>query len=165
MDTGGTWTLADVRASIVHRRRGMTARAATVKLYVSLVAVITAVLSLLGAVVRLGVALVALLAAAIETRTSARPRRDASATRDMASRPVPALRLFTAPPSTSPTPPAGPMPPTAAERLMSALVGLGFSSKDVAPVVASLGPSVEREALQTLIPVALRILAPAALAG
>jgi hypothetical protein len=45
------------------------------------------------------------------------------------------------------------------------LVGLGFSLKEVAPVVASLGARVDRESLQVLIPVVLRALAPAALGG
>ena len=139
----------------------MTARAATVRLYVTLVSVLTAILALAGAVVRLVVTLVSAATDIVEAWTPARPRRDAPPARDTASRPAAALRLVTAGFSS----PTSPTPPTAAERLTSALVGLGFSSRAVAPVVASLGPQVEREPLQTLIPVALRMLAPAALAG
>ena len=141
-----------------------TAKTATVGLYVSLAGLLTAALSLLGAVVRMVVALVAWVAARVEARTPARARRDAPPARDTTSRPAPGLRLVTAEPGSS-MPPAGPMPPTGAQRLTSALVGLGFSSKEVTAIVASLGARVEREPLQVLIPVALRALAPAALAG
>ena len=115
--------------------------------------------------VRLVVALVALLAAAIETRTPARSRRDAPTVRDTTSRPAPALlRLVMARPA-APTTPAGTVAPTASERLASPRRGLGFAPRDVGRVVGQLGPRVELEPLQTLIPECLRVLTPAALAG
>jgi hypothetical protein len=141
----------------------MTAKTATVRCYVALAALITAILSLLGAGVRVVAASVALVAAAIEARAQARPRRDAPPARDTTSRPAP-LRLVH-PRPTEAVAPTGPKPPTAAGRLDSALRGLGFAPREVARVVGQLGPRVDHERIETLIPECLRALTPAALAG
>lgn len=135
---------------MMHRLGAMTARAATIRLYVTLLSVLTTILALVAAVVRLVVTLVGAATALVDARTPACPRRDAPATRDTTSRLAPALRLVTAR-SSSPTPPAGPMPPTAAERLRSGLLGLGFRAHDVARFVASVGARVEQESLGVLL--------------
>jgi hypothetical protein len=138
-----------------------SAKTATVRLYVTAVSVLTAAVAVVGAVVRLLGASVALLAALVEKATPARaPKATARAPEP---RDVVPLRLV--PPCPAAPAPVGPIAPTAAERLQSALVGMGWRAPDVARVVGQLGPRVEKEALQVLIPVALRILAPAALAG
>jgi hypothetical protein len=140
---------------------GMTsAKTATVRLYVTAVSVLTAVGALVGAVVRLLGASVALLAALVEKATPARaPKADARAseTRDVAP-----LRLASPHPG-APARSVGATSPTAAEQLRSALVGMGWRPLEVVRVVGQLGPRVDLEPLQVLVPAALRLLAPAAL--
>jgi hypothetical protein len=144
---------------MMHRLEGMTAKTAAVRLYVALVGLVTAVLALVGALVRLLEAGVALLAALVEKATPARaPKATARAPepRDVVPlRPVPPC----------PAAPAAPVDPTTSERLDSALRGLGFAPRDVSRVVRQLGPRVEHERIETLIPECLRALTPAALAG
>jgi hypothetical protein len=138
-----------------------TARSATVAGYVALAGLVTAVLTLAGSLVRLLGALVGLLAALVEKATPARaPKATARAPE---ARDVVPLRLV--PPCPAAPTPVGPIAPTAAERLDSALRGLGFAPRDVARVVGQLGPRVDVEPLQALIPIALRALTPTAIAS
>jgi hypothetical protein len=140
----------------------MTARAATSRCYVALVTLVTTLLALVTEVVRLLGASVAFLAALVERATPARaPKAIARAPQP---RDVVPLRLVP-PCPTAPTPPVGPVAPTAAERLQTALTGMGWRAADVARVVGQLGPRVDRERIETLIPECLRALSPAALVG
>jgi hypothetical protein len=137
-----------------------SAKTATVRLYVTAVSVLTAVVALVGAVVRLLGASVAFLAALVEKATRA-PSATARAPEPRDVAPQPALRLGPLCPAVPA--PVGPTAPTTAERLRNALVGMGWRTPDVARVVGQLGPRVDVEPLQVLVPAALRLLAPAAL--
>lgn len=129
----------------------MTAKAATVRLYVAAVGLLTAVLSLLGALVLLGSSAAAWLAARLQVRAEA-------------SRERPAPRVATPPPrrlAVVPRPVAGPAQGASAARLTVALTGMGFRAPDVRRFVGSLGERVEHEPIEGLIKDGLRSLAVA----
>ena len=126
--------------------RGMTLRTVVVRFTVTVIALVTAVLGLIVALLRLATAGALWAAGAI-------PARTLRVTAPVAVRaPQPALRLVPAP-----AVPAGPSAATA--RLEGALAGLGFKVGDVRRVVAGLGGRVEREPIADLIKTSLRLLA------
>jgi RuvA, C-terminal domain len=137
--------------------RDMTARAATVSLYVTFVSLVAAMIALATAVVRLVVAGVTRLTASIEVRTAGAPR-------DTTSRP--ALRLVHPRPATAAAPTSAPVAaPSNADRLQHGLVNLGFKLPEVRAFVTSLGDRAEREPLPALIREGLAALGSRAVAS
>lgn len=133
----------------------MNAKTATTGLYVAFVSLLTAVLRLLGAIVHLTTSSVTWLVRRIERGNPARFNPAAmQPPRQPATAPAPTLRLV------APSADVGPSP--AAQRLTTALTGLGFRTPNVRHFVASLGLRVEREPIQELIKEGLRSLSPAA---
>ena len=130
----------------------MTARTATVRLYVAFASLVAAVLALLTAAVRLVASLATWLAARVDASRSVR----VSPLAEAPARPVeaPALRLV---PQTRPSS----LTPSKADQLKTALVGLGFKAPPVCRFVASLGARVDREPLEGLIKEGLRALSSA----
>jgi hypothetical protein len=134
----------------------MTIRAATARLAVTLIALVTALLGLVVALVRLATAGALWTARAIPAHSQRVSGVECAAQGPVAVRtPRPALRLIPAPAA-----PAGPS--AAAVRLEGALVGLGFKVGDARRVVAGLGDRVEREPIADLIKTALATLSRAA---
>lgn len=130
----------------------MTARTATVRLYVALVALVTALVALAGALVRLAVAGVSWGATRVEA--GGRP----VALQKPAAAPARHLRLV--PPAPAAAPVAG--APGTAERLTTALTGLGFKAPEVRAFVTSLGAQVEQKPMTYLIKAGLAALTRAA---
>lgn len=128
----------------------MTAKTATVRLYVGLVSLVSGVLSLVTA-------LIGLVAASIRraTRALESSREPSEASGKSLEAPAKGLRLV------RPIETAQAML-TQEDRLTTALVGMGFSSKDVRRYVASLGTRAASEDLKVLIVEGLRFLAPGA---
>jgi len=130
----------------------MSAKTATIRLYVAVVTLVTTLVALVAALLHLAVVGLSWLAARVER--GGRPE----ASQKPATAPARALRLVPPPPASVPV--GG--PPGAAERLTSALVGLGFKVPDVRKVVASLGDRVQKESIEALIKVGLAALTTAA---
>lgn len=130
----------------------MTARTATVRLYVALVSLVTALVSLVAALVRLTVAGISWVAVRVEAGSrQAAPQKPAAA-------PARHLRLVPAAPAAEPVATA----PGAAARLTTALTGLGFKVPEVRAFVTSLGGRVDREPMADLIKAGLASLSRAA---
>ena len=132
----------------------MTARTATVRLYVAFASLVAAVLALLTAAVRLVASLATWLAARVDASRTARVPPPAEAPARPVEAPAPALRLV---PQTRPSS----LTPSKADQLKTALVGLGFKAPPVCRFVASLGARVDREPLEGLIKEGLRALSSA----
>jgi hypothetical protein len=130
----------------------MTARTATVRLYVALASLVTAVLALAGALVR--------LAAAVVTRATVLVQGRPEAAQGLA--PTPAVPAAGARLTLVPRPTGAPGPSAARARLEGALAGLGFKVGDVRRVVAGLGARVEHEPIEAMIKTALAELSRAA---
>jgi hypothetical protein len=131
----------------------MTIRKAFAKLLSALLVLAAALVALTAGLTRLVAALTTWLAVAVEAHVA-----KARASRPVATAaPRRPLTLVPRPASTSGA-------PTQAERLTTALTGLGFATPDVRRFVGSLGPRVEREGLEGLIKDGLRALSPAAVA-
>jgi len=133
----------------------MNAKTATVRLYVALVTLITTIVALVSAVLRLAAALVARLAARVERQM---PAVTPQAPQKAAAAPAKHLRLVPAAPAESPATGA----PSAADRLTTALTGMGFKAPDVRRFVTSLGGRVDKEPLEALIVAGLAALSKAA---
>src|ERR1700690_585119 len=107
-----------------------TAKAATVRLYVAVVALLTVAFRLVAAVVRLVAALASWAAVRVEAKAEARRAPTAPAA-------PPKARLALVPQS-----PAAAGPPVAAQRLTTALTGLGYKAPAVRAFVDGLGGRV-----------------------
>ena len=130
----------------------MTARTATRRLYVALVSLVTALVLLVAALVRLYVAGVSWIATRVEACSRPIvPQKPATA-------PARHLRLLPAAPATLPVTGSS----EGAERLTTALTGLGFKSPQVRAFVTSLGGRVEHEPIADLIRAGLVALSRAA---
>lgn len=126
-----------------------TAKAATIRLYVTLTSLLTAVLALATAIVRLVVTLVSRLTNALEKtpRTLVAPTTAVAPAEAPAGQAKPArpnLRLVTA--------------TKQVDQLTFALVGMGFKVSLVSRFVGSLGDRVETAPLPDLIKEGLRAL-------
>jgi hypothetical protein len=134
----------------------MTARTATVRIYVAFASLVADVLILTAALVRLVAVAAVWLIRRIGPRThSAAPERHVrglpSNVRLQDVKPV--LSLVRAK-----EPVGQPVPLCGAQRLTTALLGLGFKAPAVRAFVASVGPRVERDRIEDLIKEGLRAL-------
>jgi hypothetical protein len=130
----------------------MTVRKAFAKLLSAVLVLATAIVTLLAGLTRLVAALTTWLAVGVEAHI-ARARATAPRT-EAATAPRRPLTLVR---------PASSLPvgSSQAEKLTSALIGLGFATPNVRRFVAGLGTRVEHEGLETLIKDGLRVLSPA----
>jgi hypothetical protein len=134
----------------------MTNRAATSRLYVALASLLTAALTLVASAVRLIASSLTWAAVRIEAASARAPRATTfvagpapRAATPPATRPAAASVIVQAPVA----PPSGAQ--AQAERLASALTGLGFKSPDVRKFVAGLGARVAHETIENLIKLGL----------
>ena len=128
----------------------MTAKTATVRLYVALAALLTAVLRLVAALVRLAASLAVWAAARVEARVAAPAKAPAAPGASPAARLALVPRVETVGPS------------VASQRLTTALTGLGYKAPAVRAFVDGLGDRVEKEPIEGLIKDGLRALTRAA---
>jgi hypothetical protein len=152
--------LSRTLAGCLHPSEAMTARTATVRLYVAFAALVTALVSLAAALVRLTATGVSWAAARIEasTRPVAPQKPAAAPSQKPAAAPVARLRLVTPAPAAAPATGA----PSAAERLTTGLMGVGYKAPQVRAFVASLGDRVEHEPMADLLKAGLAALTRAA---
>lgn len=126
------------------RAQSISARHATVALYVAVISLLTCAIALVTAIVRLAVTLVSSAASYVPRRAVqvAPPAKQAATT---------ALRLV---PNNTPAPVGA-----QAERLTTALTGMGFAVPAVRRFVSGLGVRVESDDIALLIKDGLRALA------
>jgi len=128
----------------------MTIRKALAKLLSALLVLAAAIVALMAGLTRLVASLAVWLAVGVEAHVTKartpRPGATAAARRPLTLVPRPSSVL---------------VGPTQAERLTTALTGMGFATPDVRRFVGSLGPRVEQDGLAVLIKDGLRSLSPA----